>query len=279
MDRNMITVMSGQVVDVFDRDFRELYAVSEKLNLYKEFHVNPPSDKTVVATPTKFEPKRPFLPATTSRFQVALGDSPKTGVQVPAHKFYNPKYLLVTGNIPHSTGSLHEVTPRMRQSILANVSGEMNPDRLPALTSSEKMDRLGPLPSEGLRDILNEPTSTPDKKGWDTFKRAFSKKKPSGQSASSPTSGACPSPAASTHTEEEVNRKKSSRKSPFKSKKQANNMSQRVASEPVINSPQDDESKSTVKLPGMESHPVTPPYFNDASKTQLRSLGFQMSFC
>lgn len=255
----MITVMSGQVVDVFDRDFRELYAVSQKLNLYKEFHVNPPSDKTVVATPTKFEPKRPFLPATTSRFQVTLGDSPKTGVQVPAHKFYNPKYLLATGNIPHSTGSLQELTPRKRQSILADVSGEMNPERLPALTSSEKMDRLSPLPSEGQRDILNETTSTPDKKGWDSLKRAFTKKKPSRLSVSSPASGTCPSPTASTHTEEVVNSKKSSRKSLFKSKK-ANNMSQRVASESVINSSQDNESKSTVKLPSMESHPVTPPY-------------------
>ncbi|CAG12516.1 unnamed protein product, partial [Tetraodon nigroviridis] len=40
-DRNMITVMTGQVVDFFDRDFRELYAISEKLDLFKEFHISP----------------------------------------------------------------------------------------------------------------------------------------------------------------------------------------------------------------------------------------------
>lgn len=267
----MITVMRGQVVDDFDRDFRELYAVSQKLNLYREFHVNPPSDKTVVATPTKFEPKRPFLPATTSRFQVTLGDSPKTGIQVPAHKFYNPKYLLATGNIPKSTGSLQELTPRKRQSILADVTGELNPERLPALTSSEKMDRLSPLPSEGQRD-MNEATSTPDKKGWDSLKRALSRKKPSRLSVSSPPSGACPSPTASTHTEEVENSKKSLRRSLFKSKKQANNMSQRVASEPAINSSQDNDSKSTVKLRSTESHPVTPPYFNDASFFRLPNV-------
>lgn len=245
MDRNMITVMSGQVVDVFDRDFRELYAVSEKLNLYKEFHVNPPSDKNMVATPTKLEPKRPFLPGTTSRFQVTLGDSPKADVQVPAHKYYNPKYLLAFGNLPRSTGSLQELTPKMRQSILDDVSGEMSPER-PQLTSSEKMERLSPLPSEGQRDLLNESTSSPGMKRWNTLKKKFSRKTPGKLPESSPAGGTCPSPTASSHAEEVLNSKKSSRKPLSKTKMQAKTMGQRVASEPLVNSSQDNESKSTV---------------------------------
>uniref|UniRef100_A0A7N6A2H3 Scaffolding anchor of CK1 domain-containing protein n=1 Tax=Anabas testudineus TaxID=64144 RepID=A0A7N6A2H3_ANATE len=104
MDRNMITVMTGQVVDFFDRDFRELYAVSEKLNLYKEFHVSPPAAKAAGVTRSRAESIRPPLPATTSRFQVSLGDTQNTNIQVPAHKYYNPKYLLALGEIPTSTG-------------------------------------------------------------------------------------------------------------------------------------------------------------------------------
>lgn len=230
----MITVMSGQVVDNFDRDFRELYAVSEKLNLYKEFHVNQPANKNIATTPTKLEPKRPFSPVTTSRFQVSLGDSPKADIQVPAHKYYNPKYLLVTGDIPHPPASLQELTPKMRQSILEDVSEEINPERL-QLSSSEKMDRLSPLLSEAQKETSS------NKGQWTLRKKLFGKT--SGRlSVSSQASSTCPSPTLPSPTNEAVNSKKSPRKS--KSKKQVKT-NQRVASEPVINSSQDNDSKFT----------------------------------
>lgn len=240
----MITVMSGQVVDVFDRDFRELYAVSEKLNLYREFHVNPPANKNVATTPTKLEPKRPFSPVTTSRFQVSLGDSPKADIQVPAHKYHNPKYLLVTGDIPRPTSSLQELTPKMRQSILDDVSGEMNPERGLAVSGSEKMDRLSPLLSQ---ESLKEASSPlPDKGRWTLRKKKLFGKTSSRLSLSSQGSGTCPSPAAPAPTDEAATSRKASRKSAFKSMLQVKKMG-RVASEPVIDSSQDSDSKFTFR--------------------------------
>lgn len=232
----MITVMSGQVVDVFDRDFRELYAVSEKLDLYKEFHVNPPASKSTATTPTSLEPKRPFSPVTTSRFQVTLGDSPKADVQVPAHKYYNPKYLLVTGDIPRSTGSLQELTPKMRQSILDDVSVEMNPERRQQF-GSEKMDRLSPMLSEAQNENVNETSG----KGHSLKKKLFGRTS-SRLSVSSQAKGS--SPTAPSPTDEVVKSKKSPSKSASRIKKQTKKMN-RVASEPAINSSEDNESKFT----------------------------------
>lgn len=245
MDRNMITVMSGQVVDAFDQDFRQLYAVSEKLDLYREFHVNPPANKNIATTPTKVEPKRPFSPITTSRFQVTLGDSPKADVQVPAHKYYNPKYLLVTGDIPRPTSSLQELTPKMRQSILEDVSGELNPERL-QLSSSEKMDRLSPLLSDAQKENLNETSSTLSDKGRNSLKKKLLWKTSSRLSVSSQARDTSPSPTVPSHTDEMVKSKKSSSKPAFRSKRQSKNMNQRVASEPVINSSQDNDSKFSI---------------------------------
>lgn len=176
MDRNMITVMTGQVVDFFDRDFRELYAVSEKLDLYKEFHVSPPAANMTATIRSKVGPKRPPLPATTSRFQVSLGDSRKADIQVPAHKYYNPKYSLVFGDIYRPTGSLQEPGPK-RGSFLAEVAAEMDPER-PRVTTSEKVERLSPLPSEDPGEIFKRPNKvTQDKKGKLTWKQKFSRKK------------------------------------------------------------------------------------------------------
>ncbi|XP_034044782.1 protein FAM83F [Thalassophryne amazonica] len=150
MDRNMITVMTGQVVDFFDRDFRELYAISEKLDLFKEFSVSQPTNTTATLR-SKVGPKRPPLPATTSRFQVSLGDSRSPDIQVPAHKYYNPKYFLALGvTPPRPTGSLHE-PGTLKGYPLANVPEE--PGR-PRLAISEKMDRLSPLPSEEPEEIF-----------------------------------------------------------------------------------------------------------------------------
>ncbi|XP_075996054.1 protein FAM83F [Genypterus blacodes] len=138
MDRNMITVMTGQVVDFFDRDFRELYAISDKLDLYKEFHVSPPTDKTATLR-SKAGPKRPPLPATTSRFQVSLGDSRKGVIQVPAHKYYNPKYSLVFGDT-------HPMGPPLESGPMKSVPVEPPEETVGA--SREQLDRLSPLPTE-----------------------------------------------------------------------------------------------------------------------------------
>ena len=143
IDRNMITVMTGQVVEAFDRDFRELYAISAMLDLYKELNVARPSDKVPPPRP-KVPPKRPAIPATTSRFQMSLDRSRNNALQVPAHKYHNPKYLLALGGVATPARSLHDflATSEMAQNM------ETDPGR-PRTASSERMDHLSPLPSEG----------------------------------------------------------------------------------------------------------------------------------
>ncbi|XP_042360789.1 protein FAM83F [Plectropomus leopardus] len=112
IDRNTITVMSGQIVDTFDNDFRELYAVSELVDLYKEFNITKPPIATPIRKP-KVEKKNQPLPISTSRFQVSVGDSRQVDLKVPAHKYHNPKYSLVFGNSTGLTGSLQDLsTPR-----------------------------------------------------------------------------------------------------------------------------------------------------------------------
>uniref|UniRef100_A0A3P9MA83 Family with sequence similarity 83 member Fa n=1 Tax=Oryzias latipes TaxID=8090 RepID=A0A3P9MA83_ORYLA len=110
MDRNTITVMSGQTVDFFDHDFRELYAVSEEVDLYKEFNITKPPLPTPILKP-KVEHVQPTA-VSTSRFQVSVGDSGPMNLKVPAHKYHNPKYSLVFGNSVGLTGSLQDLSTR-----------------------------------------------------------------------------------------------------------------------------------------------------------------------
>ncbi|KAM4750051.1 protein FAM83F, partial [Anableps anableps] len=176
IDRNMITVMTGQVVDFFDRDFRELYAISEKLDLYKEFHVSPPTSNVTTTVRSKLEPKRPPLPATTSRFQVSLGDSRNPEIQVPAHKYYNPIYSLVVGDAPRPTRSLQDHGPKRGMADVPEEEGR------PRLASSVKLDRLSPLPSEAPSENFKTPNQAPQakKKGFPwKFSRKKSSSKPS----------------------------------------------------------------------------------------------------
>ncbi|XP_071391169.1 protein FAM83F-like [Centroberyx affinis] len=245
MDRNMITVMTGQVVDFFDRDFRELYAISDKLNLYKEFHISPPAD-TATLTHTKVGPKRPPLPATTSRFQVSLGDSRKDDIKVPAHKYHNPKYFLVFGDRPRPTGSLQEPGAR-KASVLAEVPEEMDPGR-PRGASSEKMDRLSPLPSEEPNESFKRPNGVrQDKKTRPSFRqRLFPGKSGSKLSINSMASSRCPSPTESNRIDEgedsfDVVVKSSSK---WKSKK-LSKMGAKSESVPAFNTGQDNESMTS----------------------------------
>lgn len=243
----MITLMTGQVVDVFDRDFRELYAVSEKLNLYKEFHVSLPAANVTPTIRSKVEPKRPPLPATTSRFQVSLGDSRKADIQVPAHKYYNPKYSLVFGDALRTSSSLQDYRPK-RGSVLAEAPDEMDPER-PRLTSSERMDRLSPLPSEAPSEIFSVSNkATPDKKGWNNLKKKFSLGKISSKlSVNSPAGRTSPSPSTS-HTDEIEESPKVTGKLPSKSRdKKQSTLGRRAESEQIVTTAHDNESKCTMK--------------------------------
>lgn len=120
MDRNIITIMSGQIVDFFDRDFRELYAMSRELNLFKEFSI---SKQNTTASTRATVTTRPALPAT-SRFNVSLGD--KGTLKVPAHKYHNPKYLLALGNLPEDISTPQALLSKMEESI-EKFAAEGNP--------------------------------------------------------------------------------------------------------------------------------------------------------
>lgn len=138
MDRNIITVMSGQIVDLFDRDFRELYAISRELNLFKEFSIN---NKRSTGTSVRVTvPTRPALPAT-SRFQVSLGD--KGTLKVPAHKYHNPKYLLALGSLPDDISSAQDLINKMEES-RKQFGAEANPPD----EDNEMMESQAPPSSE-----------------------------------------------------------------------------------------------------------------------------------
>ncbi|XP_074511906.1 protein FAM83F [Sebastes fasciatus] len=148
MDRNTITVMSGQIVDSFDNDFRELYAVSEEVDLYREFNITKPPIATPIRKP-KVEKIQP-LPVSTSRFQVSAGDCR----QVPAHKYHNPKYSLVFGNSTGLTGSLQDLSTHNNSLVggLNHRSGLQNNILHAGRTGTDKVDRVPPqspgLPAE-----------------------------------------------------------------------------------------------------------------------------------
>ncbi|XP_028830606.1 protein FAM83G isoform X1 [Denticeps clupeoides] len=82
LDRNLITVMTGQAVETFDRQFRELYLTSRGVNLSKMTLADPP------------EPDPTPIPAPTPVPSVAV-----------ARKLINPKYSLVTADTASRTSS------------------------------------------------------------------------------------------------------------------------------------------------------------------------------
>ncbi|XP_077380821.1 protein FAM83F [Festucalex cinctus] len=192
MDRNAIAVMTGQVVEFFDQDFRELYAVSEKLDLFREFHVSPPAPAVAGASArAKAGPKRPPLPATTSRFQVSLGDARKVNnIEVPAHKYYNPKYFLMFPDAPQPARSLQGPT---RPSQLLSLIEPAEP-----VTSSEKLDRLSPLPSEPPVEFFKKPNGVPQQEKKRLTLRQKITKRLSASKLSINSGRSSPAPAGST---------------------------------------------------------------------------------
>ncbi|KAK1886547.1 Protein FAM83F [Dissostichus eleginoides] len=244
IDRNMITVMTGQVVDSFDQDFRELYAVSEKVDLYKEFHVTKPAINATLHS--KVVPKRPPLPATTSRFQVSIGDSRNATIKVPAHKYYNPKYALAFGDFQRPTGSLQEPGPK-RALALPDDLDEMGVGR-PQVTSSERMDRLSPLPSEDPGDSFKRTNGLQqqDKKGWGGWKSKFFRRKCPIGIFWIPTlrTISAPNPQRATGTDENEDDVKVIVKSP--SKRRLPKLGLRTNFQAVCQHRKDNESKQSV---------------------------------
>ncbi|KAI7807749.1 protein FAM83F [Triplophysa rosa] len=150
MDRNMITVMSGQVVDFYDNDFRELYAISDKLDLFKEFHLDKPQTGTLARAAVAKRPVTAY-----SRFQVNLGDTARG--DVPAHKYHNPKYLLALGQIPGSSTPLQEFL----NTLELPKPGQQGPE--------EQLENPTPVPEA---DEPEQPKQTNKKKRWWlTFKK------------------------------------------------------------------------------------------------------------
>ncbi|XP_019949972.2 protein FAM83F [Paralichthys olivaceus] len=138
IDRNMITVMSGQIVDFFDNDFRELYAVSEQVDLYREFNITKPP----IAPPKPKVEQIVPLSVSTSRFQVSVGDSRHIDLKVPAHKYHNPKYSLVIGNRMGLTGSLQDLSTHTDSLLGLNQRNGLQRDFLHP--SREKEDWVSP---------------------------------------------------------------------------------------------------------------------------------------
>ncbi|XP_076607749.1 uncharacterized protein LOC143333559 [Chaetodon auriga] len=94
LDRNLITVVTGQAVDAFDQLFRILYVSSSSVDLRK------------VATEPEPEPEP--LP------QLAAMPAPSAAI---ARKLYNPKYALVLGSPSNSpTPSADNNSPKKTQS-------------------------------------------------------------------------------------------------------------------------------------------------------------------
>lgn len=242
----MITVMTGQVVDFFDRDFRELYAISEKLDLYKEFHVSPPAPTKTETLRCRAGSKRPPLPATTSRFQVTLGDSKKADIQVPAHKYHNPKYLLAMGELPRPSGSLHEFRPNRGSTLLGGP--EETARGRPRLASSEKLERLSPVPAETPNEVFEGPNGVkPEKKGWSWRKKLSRAKSPSKLSVNAGST--CPSRTETNRTDENEDNFEVVVKTPPKWKsKKSSKLSKRTESEQTVNTTLDNKSKSELKF-------------------------------
>lgn len=236
--------MMGQVVDFFDRDFRELYAISEKLDLYKEFHISPPAARVSATLRSKVGPKRPPLPATTSRFQVSLGDTLRPNIKVPAHKLYNPIYSLVVGDLPRPNGSLQERGSKGR-SVWDEAPGNMEAAELQE-ASSEKMDRVNALLSEVPTEPNNSPNrATADKKGWLTWKKKFSKGKSSSKiSINSLAGSTCPSPTPAKADEDEDSIEVNVLSPPKSRGKKPSTAGRRTESKQTISTSQDNESQS-----------------------------------
>ncbi|XP_040295393.1 protein FAM83G [Bufo bufo] len=95
IDRNLITVLTGQVVETFDRQFQELYLLSKGVSLK-----NVPMDNEP-------EPEPVFQP-------VSVPTGPSESI---AKKMINPKYSLVTVKSSSDTGKDSKKGPEIAKKI------------------------------------------------------------------------------------------------------------------------------------------------------------------
>ncbi|XP_061495183.1 protein FAM83F [Rhineura floridana] len=95
VDRNIVLYLTGQQVEMFDIEFRELYAISEEVNLYKELNLPCPFRQGVG--------KMGFSSSTVAR------------------KVINPKYGLVVGVPP---GEMMRWASRQRQESQGTQEGQ-----------------------------------------------------------------------------------------------------------------------------------------------------------
>ncbi|XP_058875068.1 protein FAM83F [Acipenser ruthenus] len=161
LDRNLISVMTGHIVDVFDRDFRELYAVSDAVSLHRELGLPLPPN------PTKPPPTIQTKPTVTSRFETNDG-APASNLRPPAHKYHNPKYSLVFGDALGLSSSKQDLTSAspgiMRRFLLSDAASSVvaaNGDKqeapaapLPVTQNAEGTGGSGPKANGGLSKKL-----------------------------------------------------------------------------------------------------------------------------
>ncbi|XP_029446023.1 protein FAM83F [Rhinatrema bivittatum] len=105
IDRNILTLMLGQNAEMFDIEFRQLYAVSEEVNLYKELNI----------PDTRPSPRPGF------RGQSHEGLHYSSTV---ARKLINPKYALVVGSLPRPGEMMRWGSPKPQQMSIQNEEGK-----------------------------------------------------------------------------------------------------------------------------------------------------------
>uniref|UniRef100_A0A8D0H251 Family with sequence similarity 83 member F n=1 Tax=Sphenodon punctatus TaxID=8508 RepID=A0A8D0H251_SPHPU len=95
IDRNILMFLTGQYVEMFDIEFRELYAISEEVNLYKELNIPCP-------------------------FHYGAGKL-RFNSSTVARKIINPKYGLVAGAAP---GEIMRWASRQKQEVQEKSEGK-----------------------------------------------------------------------------------------------------------------------------------------------------------
>ncbi|KAL4647805.1 protein FAM83F-like [Arapaima gigas] len=201
LNRTMMTVMTGQVVDIYDQDFRELYAVSDEVNLYRELQI--PKQSTTMAAKATLNRRPPSIYSTT-RFQVALGD--QANPRVPAHKYYNPKYALM----------LESMQPKEERSknedLISSGGGNLVMQKFLQAKPEEadEVDEITEMPDRSSED------EAPGKKkqrflGFETFRRKYGKsqKVSMAHGSAAAAEGLVPEQPAPDHSNDSENRMKS----------------------------------------------------------------------
>ncbi|KAM3916736.1 protein FAM83G [Leptodactylus fuscus] len=131
IDRNLITVLSGQVVESFDRQFQELYLLSKGVSLKNVPMENEPEPEPVIQT-------------------VSIPTGPTESI---AKKLINPKYALVNVKSASDTGKDSKQEPEIAKKIPVKPRASAFEHPLdnhhihPALQDMERADMFEYLPT------------------------------------------------------------------------------------------------------------------------------------